>query len=54
MAIVTHGPLYCLLRELVQSTVPSSLFDSPLDVELKGLAGTHTLYDVQWASAPAT
>jgi class 3 adenylate cyclase len=35
-----------LLRELVESSVDASLFGDPRMVELKGLAGTHTVFAV--------
>jgi class 3 adenylate cyclase len=36
-----------LLRSLVESSVGASMFGEPREVELKGLAGTHTLYSVE-------
>jgi adenylate cyclase len=35
-----------LLRQLVESSVPGGTFGEARDVELKGLAGSHTLYAV--------
>jgi class 3 adenylate cyclase len=35
-----------LLRQLVESSVGAAMFGEPRDVELKGLAGTHTVYAV--------
>ncbi len=36
-----------LLRQLVESSVGSSMFGDPREVELKGLAGTHVVYHIQ-------
>jgi class 3 adenylate cyclase/Cdc6-like AAA superfamily ATPase len=38
-----------LLRALVESSTDAALFSQPREVELKGLAGEHTLYAVGWA-----
>jgi class 3 adenylate cyclase len=38
-----------LLRSLVESGVDASIFGEARDVELKGLAGTHTVYAVGFA-----
>jgi eukaryotic-like serine/threonine-protein kinase len=35
-----------LLRQLVESSVDASMFGAPRDLELKGLAGAHTVYAV--------
>jgi class 3 adenylate cyclase len=35
-----------LLRQLVESSTDASLFSEPRELELKGLAGTHTAYAV--------
>ena len=39
-----------LLRSLVESGVDASLFGDPREVELKGLAGKHTIYAVHLTS----
>jgi class 3 adenylate cyclase len=39
-----------LLRSLVESSVDGSMFSKPREVELKGLSGTHAVYDVAWAA----
>jgi eukaryotic-like serine/threonine-protein kinase len=36
-----------LLRQLVESSMDASIFSEPRDVELKGLAGGHTVYAVK-------
>jgi len=38
-----------LVRQLVESSVDSSTFAESRDVELKGLAGHHTIHAVRWA-----
>jgi class 3 adenylate cyclase len=38
-----------LLRQLVQSSVDESMFGTPQEVELKGLAGTHTVFPLCWS-----
>jgi serine/threonine protein kinase/class 3 adenylate cyclase len=42
-----------LLRSLVESSVDGSMFSKPREVELKGLSGTHAVYDVAWATNEA-
>jgi class 3 adenylate cyclase len=37
-----------LVRALVESSVGSEMFASPREVELKGLSGMHTVYEVGW------
>jgi class 3 adenylate cyclase len=37
-----------LLRQLVESSVDAALFSEPREIELKGLAGTHTINAVRW------
>jgi class 3 adenylate cyclase len=39
-----------LLRQLVESSVGAGIFAQARNVELKGLAGTHTVYGVRWSS----
>jgi class 3 adenylate cyclase len=39
-----------LLRSLVESSVDPAMFAAPQEVELKGLAGSHTVYRVEIAS----
>jgi class 3 adenylate cyclase len=38
-----------LVRDLVESGTEASLFGEPRELELKGLSGTHRVYDVRWA-----
>jgi class 3 adenylate cyclase len=38
-----------LLRQLVESSTDAALFGEPREMELKGLAGTHTVFGVRWA-----
>jgi class 3 adenylate cyclase len=38
-----------LLRQLVESSADASLFSEPHEMELKGLAGLHSVYAVGWA-----
>jgi class 3 adenylate cyclase len=38
-----------LLRQLVESSTDAALFGEPREVELKGLAGAHTLFAIGWA-----
>jgi class 3 adenylate cyclase len=40
-----------LLRQLVESSTDASLFSEPRQVELKGLAGTHTVFSIGWSRA---
>jgi class 3 adenylate cyclase len=40
-----------LLRQLVESSVDASMFGEPRDVELKGLAGAHTVFAVGWSNS---
>ena len=42
-----------LLRQLVESSVDAATFVEPRVVELKGLAGTHTIHAVRWAPGSA-
>jgi class 3 adenylate cyclase len=35
-----------LLRRLVESSVGAAMFGAPREAELKGLSGTHTVYEV--------
>jgi hypothetical protein len=36
-----------LLRQLVESSVSADMFGDSREVELKGLAGSHTIYPVR-------
>ena len=38
-----------LLRQLVESSIETSVFSQPREAELKGLAGKHVLYAVDWS-----
>ena len=37
-----------LLRSLVESSVDGAMFSEAREVELKGLSGTHAVYDIAW------
>ena len=41
-----------LVRQLVESSMDTSLFSEPREVELKGLTGTQRVFAVSWEEVP--